>query len=67
MKLYTSGLFESNALVPYVAMTTNETKPIEEGNKIETTNEDDQTADPKIDTGTGFDLFKHTRVDIDDK
>ena len=62
-------MVESNSLMPYVVMSAGETKQTEHA-KIEPTEEDEgapEAGDAQQDAGAGFDLFKHTRVDIEEK
>ena len=69
MRLYSSGLIETNSLMPYVVMSARETKQTD-GAQDEPTGEDPGAPEPgeaQQDAAGGFDLFEHTRVDLDEK
>ena len=67
MKLYSSGMLETNSLMPYVLMSSQDTKQTEYAKLEPTDNEQVASNETQQDATAGFDLFKHTRVDIDEK
>ena len=67
MKLYSSGHFEPQSLMPYVMLSSPQDTKQTEYDKIEPTETDQvQITERQHDAAAGFDVFKHTRVDIDE-